>query len=366
LYELIWKRAIASQMADAQLERTIATINISTTPALLQAEGEVIKFDGFLKVYLEDKDEEEGEEEGGNKMLPPLKIGQLLQLNEMKALERFTRPPARYTEASLVKKLEELGIGRPSTYAPTISTIQKRGYVVKENREGKERKYQELSLKNDKITKKTKTEITGAEKAKLFPTDVAMVVNDFLQAHFDAVMDYSFTAKVEKEFDEIAEGKKDWVKMIDNFYKKFHPKVEETEEIKRSEVNANRELGTHPQTGEKVFAKLGKYGAYVQIGEASEDKKPIFAKLKKGQFLETITLDEALELFKLPREIGTYENETMIVAIGRFGPYIKLGNAFYSLGKDDDPYTINEERAIEIIKAKRKADAEKVIQTFKE
>lgn len=364
LYELIWKRAIASQMADAQLERTIATINISTTPALLQAEGEVIKFDGFLKVYLEDKDEEEGEEEGGNKMLPPLKIGQLLQLNEMKALERFTRPAARYTEASLVKKLEELGIGRPSTYAPTISTIQKRGYVVKENREGKERKYQELSLKSDKITKKTKTEITGAEKAKLFPTDVAMVVNDFLQAHFDAVMDYSFTAKVEKEFDEIAEGKKDWVKMIDNFYKKFHPKVEETEEIKRSEVNANRELGTHPQTGEKIFAKLGKYGAYVQVGEASDDKKPTFAKLKKGQFLETITLEEALELFKLPREIGTYENETMTVAIGRFGPYIKLGNAFYSLGKDDDPYTITEERAIEIIKAKRKADAEKIIQTF--
>ena len=366
LYELIWKRAIASQMSDAQLERTIATINISTTPALLQAEGEVIKFDGFLKVYLEDKDEEEGEEEGGNKMLPPLKIGQLLKLNEMKALERFTRPAARYTEASLVKKLEELGIGRPSTYAPTISTIQKRGYVIKENRDGKERKYQELSLKSDKITKKTKTEITGAEKAKLFPTDVAMVVNDFLQAHFDSIMDFSFTAKVEKEFDEIAEGKKDWVKMIDGFYTKFHPKVEETEEIKRSEVNANKELGTHPETGEKIFAKLGKYGAYVQIGEASEDKKPTFAKLKKGQFLETITLEEALELFKLPREVGTYEQETMTVAIGRFGPYVKLGNAFYSLGKEDDPYTITEERAIEIIEAKRKADAEKIIQSFDE
>lgn len=364
LYELIWKRAIASQMADAQLERTIATISISTTPALLQAEGEVIKFDGFLKVYLEDKDDEDNEEEGGNKMLPPLSIGQLLQLSEMKALERFTRPAARYTEASLVKKLEELGIGRPSTYAPTISTIQKRGYVVKENRDGKERKYQELSLKNDKITKKTKTEITGAEKAKLFPTDVAMVVNDFLQAHFEAIMDYSFTAKVEKEFDEIAEGKKDWVKMIDSFYKKFHPKVEETEDLKRSEVSANRELGTHPQTGEKIFAKLGKYGAYIQIGEASDDKKPTFAKLKKGQFLETITLEEALELFKLPRDIGTYEKETMTVAIGRFGPYIKLGSAFYSLGKDDDPYTISEERAIEIIEAKRKADAEKVIKSF--
>ena len=366
LYELIWKRAIASQMADAQLERTIATIGISTTPTTLFAEGEVIKFDGFLKVYLEDKDDDENEEEGGNKMLPPLKIGQILQLSEMKALERFTRPPARYTEASLVKKLEELGIGRPSTYAPTISTIQKRGYVVKENREGKERKYQEISLKNNKITKKTKTEITGAEKAKLFPTDVAMVVNDFLQAHFEAIMDYSFTAKVEKEFDEIAEGKQDWVKMIDDFYKKFHPKVEETEEIKRSEVSANRELGTHPQTGEKVFAKLGKYGAYVQIGEASDDKKPLFAKLKKGQFIETITLEEALELFKLPREVGTYENQPITVAIGRFGPYVRLGNEFYSLGKDDDPYTLTEERAIEIIEAKRKADAEKVILSFEQ
>jgi len=392
LYELIWKRAIASQMADAQLERTIATIdisttftplfaegevdaqlkrtiaaiNISTTSTPLFAEGEVIKFDGFLKVYMEDKDDDENEEEGGNKMLPPLKIGQILQLSEMKALERFTRPPARYTEASLVKKLEELGIGRPSTYAPTISTIQKRGYVVKENREGKERKYQEISLKNNKITKKTKTEITGAEKAKLFPTDVAMVVNDFLQAHFETIMDYSFTAKVEKEFDEIAEGKQDWVKMIDDFYKKFHPKVEETEEIKRSEVSANRELGTHPQTGEKVFAKLGKYGAYVQIGEASDDKKPLFAKLKKGQFIETITLEEALELFKLPREVGTYENQPITVAIGRFGPYVRLGNEFYSLGKDDDPYTLTEERAIEIIEAKRKADAEKVILSFEQ
>ncbi|GAB4489347.1 MAG: type I DNA topoisomerase [Raineya sp.] len=365
LYELIWKRAIASQMADAQLERTIATISISTSPALLQAEGEVIKFEGFLKVYREDKDEEE-EEESGNKMLPPLQIGQVLELSDIKALERFTRPPARYTEASLVKKLEELGIGRPSTYAPTISTIQKRGYVVKENREGKERKYQEIVLKNNKITKKTKTEITGAEKAKLFPTDVAMIVNDFLQAHFESIMDYSFTAKVEKEFDEIAEGKKDWVQMIDGFYKKFHPKVEETEDIKRSEVNANRELGIHPQTGEKVFAKLGKYGAYIQLGEASDDKKPIFAKLKKGQFLETITLDEALELFKLPREVGNYENETMTVAIGRFGPYVKLGNAFFSLGKDDDPYTLTEERAIEIIEAKRKANAEKIIQSFDE
>jgi len=279
-------------------------------------------------------------------------------------LERFTRPAARYTEASLVKKLEELGIGRPSTYAPTISTIQKRGYVVKENREGKERKYQELVLKSDKIIKKTKTEITGVEKAKLFPTDVAMVVNDFLQAHFDAIMDFSFTAKVEKEFDEIAEGKKNWVKMIDGFYTKFHPKVAETEEIKRSEVNANRELGFHPQTGEKIFAKLGKYGAYVQIGEASDDKKPTFAKLKKGQFIETITLEEALELFKLPREVGTYEKETMTVAIGRFGPYIKLDNAFYSLNKEDDPYTITEERAIEIVEAKRKADVEKIIQSF--
>jgi len=365
LYELIWKRAIASQMADAQLERTIATIDISTNKSLLYAEGEVIKFEGFLKVYLEDKDDD-GEDEENKKMLPPIKIGQILNLSEMKALERFSRPAARYTEASLVKKLEELGIGRPSTYAPTISTVQKRGYVVKENREGKERKYQELTLKVDKITTKTKTEITGAEKSKLFPTDVAMVVNDFLQAHFETIMDYSFTAKVEKEFDEIAEGKKNWAKMIDGFYQNFHQKVAETQDIKRSEVNSGRELGAHPDTGEKIFAKLGKYGAYVQIGEATDDKKPAFAKLKKGQFLETITLEEALDLFKLPREVGTYDNETMTVAIGRFGPYIKLGSAFYSLTKDDDPYSITESRAIEIIEAKRKADSEKMILTFDE
>jgi DNA topoisomerase-1 len=365
LYELIWKRAIASQMADAQLERTIATIDISTNPALFFAEGEVIKFEGFLKVYLEDTDEET-DEEGTSKMLPPLRVGQDLPLLEMKALERFSRPPARYTEASLVKKLEELGIGRPSTYAPTISTILKRGYVVKENREGKERKYQEITLKNGKISAKTKTEIVGSEKAKLFPTDVAMVVNDFLQNHFESIVDYSFTAKVEKQFDEIAEGKQDWVKMIKNFYKDFHPKIEETEEIKKSEVVAHRELGIHPETGEKVFAKLGKYGAYVQIGEAGSDKKPIFAKLKKGQFLETITLQEALELFKLPREVGSYEGKTLTVAIGRFGPYVKMGNEFFSLGKDDDPYSITEERAIEIIEAKRKADSEKIIKTFPE
>jgi len=365
LYELIWKRTIASQMADAQLEKTIATVHISTNPSVLVAEGEVIKFEGFLKVYLEDKDEE-GEENEHSKMLPPLTKGQVLKLSEMKALERFSRPPARYTEASLVKKLEDLGIGRPSTYAPTISTIQKRGYIIKENKEGKEREYQELNLKDKKISTKTKKEITGAEKAKLFPTDIAMVVNDFLQNYFDTIMDYSFTAKVEKEFDEIAEGKKNWNKMIDSFYQPFHKKVESTEEIKRSEVNAHRELGTDPASGEKVFAKLGKYGAYVQIGEGSEEKKPTFAKLKKGQFLETITLEEALELFKLPREVGNYQNQTMTVAIGRFGPYVKLGNEFFSLGKDDDPYSISEERAIELIEHKRQSDKEKIIKSFKE
>lgn len=365
LYELIWKRAIASQMADAQIERTIATIAISSHTALLFAEGEVIKFDGFLKVYTEESDEEH-EEDNSTKLLPPLTVGQELNLLEMKALERFSRPPARYTEASLVKKLEELGIGRPSTYAPTISTILKRGYVVKENREGRERKYQEILLKNNQITYQTKTEIVGAEKAKLFPTDIAMIVNDFLQAHFENIVDYSFTAKVEKEFDEIAEGKQNWVEMIRNFYKDFHPKVQETEEIKKSEVVTHRELGIHPATGEKVFAKLGKYGAYIQIGEPTSSKKPLFAKLKKGQLLETITLQEALELFKLPREVGTYEGKTIIANIGRFGPYLKLGNDFFSLGKEDDPYNITEERAIEIIENKRKADAEKIIKTFPE
>lgn len=366
LYELIWKRAIASQMAEAQLEKTVATISISTTPEKLTATGEVIKFEGFLKVYIESTDDEDDAEEGSSGMLPPLTIGQALKLNQMLAKEGFSRPPARYTEASLVKKLEEMGIGRPSTYAPTISTIQKREYVIKENRDGRERNYKEMVLAQGNIQKRVKTEITGAEKAKLFPTNLAMIVNDFLVEHFPNVFDYTFTATVEKEFDEIAAGKKEWVNMLDSFYNKFHPRVEETESIERKNISVAREIGIDPATGQMITAKLGKFGPYVQIGEAEGDKKPTYASLKKGQFIESITLEDALELFKLPRELGMFEDKSMVAAIGRFGPYIKHDNKFYSLSKEDDPLSVTEERGIEIIVAKRKADAEKFIKSFDE
>ncbi len=365
LYELIWKRAIASQMADAIIEKTIATIQISTVAQKLYAEGEVIKFDGFLKVYLESNDEEEEDAENKN-MLPPLNIGQALALQQMRAVERFTRPAPRYTEASLVKKLEELGIGRPSTYAPTISTIIKRNYVVKDNRDGKERSYKEFVLAGDQIVEKANKEITGAEKAKLFPTDVGMIVNDFLVEYFESVVDFSFTANVEKDLDEIAHGKKDWIHTLDAFYNSFHAKVEITQDLDRKQVSTSRELGAHPDSGEKIYAKLGKFGPYVQIGEGSEEKKPRYAPLRKGQLLETLSLEEALELFKLPREAGSFEGQPMTVAIGKFGPYIKHEGKFYSLPKHYDPYTVNEEEAQECIVAKRKADAEKYIKTFEE
>ncbi|MBX9850928.1 MAG: type I DNA topoisomerase [Cytophagaceae bacterium] len=367
LYDLIWKRAIASQMADAELEKTVVTIGISTVPQTLTATGEVIKFEGFLKVYIESSDEEENEEEGKG-MLPPLKVKDDLTLESMKALERYSRPPSRYTEASLVKKLEEMGIGRPSTYAPTISTIQKRGYILKENREGRERKLQEIILKNNKVTTTTITENTGVEKSKLFPTDLAMIVNDFLVQHFPTITDYSFTASVEEEFDEIASGKKKWDKMISTFYKSFHKTVENTQNVDRASVGSVRELGVHPVTKEKIIARLGRYGPLVQIGEADEEKgiKPKFAALRKGQLIENITLEDAIELFKLPRDIGSFENETMTVAIGRFGPYIKHSGKFYSIPKEDDPLEIGEERGTAIIEAKRKADSEKLIKEFPE
>lgn len=371
LYDLIWKRAIASQMADAQLEKTVATIAISTTPQTLSATGEVIKFEGFLKVYLESNDEEHDpeSEEDNNSMLPPLTIGQSIVLDNMKALERFTRAQPRYTEASLVKKLEELGIGRPSTYAPTISTVQKRGYVVKEEREGKERALRLLTLQQNNITRVIKTEITGQEKNKLFPTDMGMITTDFLVQHFPNITDYSFTANVEKEFDEIANGKLEWSKMIGSFYKPFHKIVEETTaNVDRSKVGTSKELGIHPETGEKVIARLGKFGPIAQIGETVEgsEVKPRFASLRKGQLIENLTLEDALELFKLPRIIGELEEKTMTVAIGRFGPYIKHDSKFYSLGKEDDAYTVQTDRGIEIIFAKRKSDSEKLIKEFKE
>ena len=368
LYELIWKRAIASQMANARIERTTATIGISTVPQTMKATGEVIMFEGFLKVYLESNVDEKDEEESKG-ILPPLTVGQELNLDHMKAVQRFTRSPARFTEASLVKKLEELGIGRPSTYAPTISTIQKRGYVLKEHRDGRERQYLEMVLANNEVNSFTRTEITGAEKAKLFPTDVARIVNDFLVKNFPRVTDYSFTASIEKEFDDIATGKLEWDKMIDAFYGSFHERVEATEAIDRSEVDTSRELGKDPKTGRTLLVRLGPYGPMAQIGtteELEEEEKPKYASLLKGQLLESITFEEAVNLFKLPREVGTYEDKVITAAIGRFGPYIRHDSKFVSLKGDDDPYTVEQDRAIELIEAKRKADAEKFIKSFDE
>lgn len=365
LYELIWKRAIASQMADAELEKTTATISISTNDKTFTATGEVIKFEGFLKVYIESADDDEEEED--SKVLPPLTVGQKLTLMEILAKQVFSRHPPRYTEASLVKKLEEMGIGRPSTYAPTISTIQKRGYIVKESREGVERKYNVFQFRNDQVSKAEETEITGAEKNKLFPTNTAMIVNDFLVEHFPDITDYSFTSEIELEFDEIANGKLQWKKMIDDFYTPFHKKVSKTEKVERSSVGKSRELGVDPKTGKNIYAKLGKFGAYVQIGENPDDnggEKPKFASLRPGQFIENISLEDALELFKLPREVGEFENKPVVINIGRFGPYVLHDKKFVSVPKTDDPYEISLERSIELIKAKREADANRLIKEF--
>jgi DNA topoisomerase-1 len=362
LYDLIWKRTMACQMADAQIERTIAKINVSTQPDPLTATGEVLRFDGFLKVYSEGKDEEDDEEENEG-MLPPLTVGQQLDLNEMLATERFTRPQPRYTEASLVKKLEELGIGRPSTYAPTISTIQQRGYVEKRDKDGVKRDFQVLSLKADKITEKTSSENTGAERSKLFPTDLGMVVTDFLREHFQKVMDYGFTAKIEEEFDEIADGKKVWNKMIDSFYHPFHESVEHTIE-NASRAKGERQLGVEESTGKPIVARLGRFGPMVQIGTTEDEEKPRFAKLRTNQSIETITLDEAMELFKLPRKLGLFEGEDVTVNIGRFGPYAQHAGAFYSLKKEMDPYTVELEEVAPLIEEKRKAKAESEIKVF--
>jgi len=369
LYDLIWKRAIASQMADAELERTTATISISGNPRSLTATGEVVKFEGFLKVYTESRDDDSEDEDNAN-MLPPLSVGQKLSLNFIDATQTFTRQPARYTEASLVKKLEELGIGRPSTYAPTITTVQKRGYVVKESREGNERKYAVHTLKEGNIQSHTETEITGAEKNKLFPTNIAMVVNDFLVEHFPDITNFSFTAEIEQEFDEIANGKLPWKKMIDQFYRPFRKVVTKTEKIERSAVqNKSRELGVDPKTAKKVYAKLGRFGAYVQIGENPDDsggEKPKFASLRQGQFIENITLEDALELMKMPRSMGDFEEKPVVVNIGRFGPYVQHDKKYVSIPKEEDPYTITLPRAIELIEAKRIADANKTIKVFPE
>jgi DNA topoisomerase-1 len=369
LYELIWKRAIASQMSEAQFEKTTAKISISTRSEDLVANGEVMKFDGFLKVYLESQDDEDDtQQDGENTMLPPLTKGQRLALQEMSATERFSRPAARYTEASLVKKLEELGIGRPSTYAPTISTIQNRGYVVKEEREGKQRNFRVLTLKAGSIIKEEKTENTGAERGKLFPTDIGAVVNDFLVQYFKDIVDFNFTASVEKQFDEIAQGLKEWTDMLHDFYNPFHKEVENTIE-KADKATGERELGIHPESGKKVSVRIGRFGPFVQVGESAteeNEEKPLYASLRSGQSIETISLEEALELFKLPKVVGEYEGKVMKVAIGRFGPYISHNSAFVSLPKEIDPHDVTEEQAIELINLKRKKDAEKLIKSFDE
>ncbi|NLO70629.1 MAG: type I DNA topoisomerase [Porphyromonadaceae bacterium] len=363
LYDLIWKRTIASQMADAELEKTNIYINISGSKYQFVATGEVIIFDGFLKVYLESTDDEQDTEASG--ILPSMKKGESLTYNEILAQERFSQRPPRYTEASLVRKMEELGIGRPSTYAPTISTIQNRNYVEKGDRPAVKRSYNELKLKGEKLSKAIKSENTGAEKSKLFPTDIGMVVNDFLIEHFPDIMDYNFTANVELEFDQIAEGKIKWNNSIDRFYKNFHPIVEDT--LKHSERQVGeRILGTDPKTGRQLSVKIGRYGPIAQIGTSEEEEKPIFASLRKTQSIESITLEEALELFKLPREIGDFEEKNMTVAVGRFGPYIRHDSKFYSIPKSEDPLEITAERAIEIIEEKREVDRNKLINTFGE
>lgn len=368
LYDLIWKRAIASQMALAQLERTTIKIATPSISEIFNAKGEVIKFDGFLRVYLEsdvDQDEED-EDEQAEGLLPDVKVGETVKSEEIIATERFSRAPARYVEASLVKKLEELGIGRPSTYAPTISTIQKRGYVEKKEREGEERKYQVKKLKNDQLLEEEKTEITGKEKNKLSPTDIGIVVTDFLKDHFERIMDYNFTAKVEEEFDEIAKGLIQWTDMIHKFYDPFHKNVEDT--LEHSErATGERELGIHPVSGKKIIVRIGRFGPMVQVGDEQTDgEKPQFASLQKDQSIGSITLEEALELFKLPRTLGEFEDLVVKANVGRFGPYIQHGKIFASIPKEENPMSITFDRAVEIILEKREADANKIIKLFPE
>ncbi|MBO5000298.1 MAG: type I DNA topoisomerase [Bacteroidaceae bacterium] len=365
LYELIWKRTIASQMADAELEKTTATIAISNSEDTFVAVGEVVMFDGFLRVYKESYDEEKEQEDEG-RLLPPLAVGQVLQQAEILAVQRFSLCPPRYTEASLVRKLEELGIGRPSTYAPTISTVQQRGYVEKGNKEGVKRPYDVLKLKNNKITEAVKSEMTGNEKAKLLPTDVGIVVNDFLMEYFPGIMDYNFTASVEKEFDEVAEGEKEWTGLMDNFYKDFHPLVEKTMQTKTEHKVGERILGVDPVSGKPVSVKIGRYGPVIQIGSAEDEEKPRFAQLAKGFTLETITLEEALASFKLPRVLGEFEGKELSVGVGRFGPYVRVDKTFVSIPKDMDPMTISLEEAEAVVVAKREATENKVIKTFAE
>ncbi len=361
LYELIWKRTIASQMEDAKIEKTTVTIGTEKSDKFFIATGEMIKFDGFLKVY----SVKEGFESAEETYLPSIEPGTPLKYKIISASERYTQPLPRYNEAMLVRKLEELGIGRPSTYAPTITIIQHRGYVVKEDRPGEPRNVIQLLLQEgkNKITKETKKEIVGNEKAKLFPSDIGILVNDFLLEHFKDILNYNFTATVEKQFDEIAHGKINWSQMIRDFYADFHPKVEATEKTTQKHTG-ERVLGKDPETGEEIIVKIGRYGPVVQMGRIEEDKKPRYASLRKGQLIETITLQEAFDLFKLPRNIGIFEDKEMIAAIGRFGPYVRHDNKFYSIPSQDDPLTITTERAIGVIQEKREAEKKKIIKKF--
>ena len=364
LYDLIWKRTIASQMADAELEKTTVTISISHSADTFTATGEVVKFDGFLRVYKESYDDENEQGDDEARMLPPLKKGQSLQRQNITATERFTQHPPRYTEASLVRKLEELGIGRPSTYAPTISTIQQREYVVKGDKPGEERSYNILTLKDNIISDTDSTEITGAEKSKLLPTDIGTVVNDFLLEYFPGILDYNFTANVEKQFDEIAEGGEQWTTILKHFYEKFHPSVENTLATKSAHKAGERILGNDPKTGKQVSVKIGRFGPVVQIGTSEDDEKPRFAQLKKDMSIETITLEEALDLFKLPRTLGEFEGKTVTIGNGRFGPYIYNNGKYTSLPKTYDPMSVTLEEAIDLIKEKEQAEAKKHIKKF--
>lgn len=365
LYELIWKRTLASQMADAELEKTTATISISGMEDVFVAVGEVVTFDGFLRVYKESYDDD-AEQESENRLLPQLVVGQQFTNREIQAVERYTQAPPRYTEASLVRKLEELGIGRPSTYAPTISTVQQRGYVEKGNREGVQRTYEVLKLTAGKIKESTRTEMTGSEKSKLLPTDVGTVVNDFLMEYFPAIMDYNFTANVEKEFDEVAEGEKPWTGLMEQFYQKFHPLVEQTLSVKSEHKVGERVLGIDPSSGKPVSVKIGRFGPMAQIGSAEDEEKPRFAQLNKEHSLETITLEEALELFKFPRALGDIDGKPVTVGKGKFGPYIRYENTYVSIPKTVDPLSVTLEEAEQMLKDKQEAEAKKVIKTFAE
>ena len=365
LYDLIWKRTIASQMADAEIEKTTVNISISGTNEQFIAQGEVVKFDGFIKVYRESSDDDDQQEEFGH-ILPPMKKGQELTRREITATERFSQGPQRYTEASLVHKMEELGIGRPSTYAPTISTIQQREYVQKGDKKGEDHPYTIFTLKGKQITQKIRKEVVGSEKGKLLPTDIGIVVNDFLMDNFEDIMDYNFTAKVEQDFDKIAEGDEQWKDMMRNFYKSFEPAVEKTINSRQQHKAGERMLGVDPKSGRPVFVKIGRFGPVIQIGTAEDKEKPQFAQLPKEQSMESITLDEALELFKLPREVGEFEGKPVTIGAGRFGPYILHDRKYTSLPKGSDPLSITLDEAIELIREKRQQDTQKHLKLFLE